>query len=619
MLTLRNPFIMAPVKLGYTNGDGKINEKHLQFYDLRSKHIGAVELEPLYIHKSLRELPTQLGIDADDKIDGLRKVVDLLHENGAKAGAHLNHPGRMANPKLPGNQYVSASAKACENGGPTPTALNKAGIDEAITLVVEAAKRAEKAGFDFVELQMGHGYLVAQFLSPSVNSRTDEYGGSFENRSRFALEMFDAVKKSISIPVVVRLSGDELIENGFHIDEMVQLVSLLKERGVDAVQVLAGTLCNTPPFFFQHMFTPKGKTWELAKQIKEKTQVPTIFVGRINSSKDIETVKTMGADFVAVGRALVADPDFIGKHLGEIHDSIRPCLSCAEGCLGGVRSGKGLQCIVNPFVGTGLEQTTSSLNGKKYAVVGGGIAGMEAALQLAKRQASVDLFEKNTLGGQFNLAWLPPQKSSLKQLIDYYKSVVETFSNITIIKKEATESDVSKGYDTVLLATGSTPAVPPIKGLSNYKWAEVLHDENLPSADKTILIIGGGLIGMEIASKLIDNGNKVIVVEMLEEVARGMEMIEKTMTLKKLKMKGVTIYTQHLVKEIKGTEVVLEDAEHKIKSLDGIDEVVVATGMKSNQSLKNISLPYYFIGDAAKVGNVQSAVFETVSMVSKIE
>ena len=194
MLELRNPFIFPPIKLGYTKGDGKVNDRHIGFYKRRSSHLGAVTLEPLYIDKGLRELPTQLGIDNDDKIEGLKKLVDTIHEAGAKAIAHINHPGRMANPKIPNNYFVSSTDKACENGGATPQKMDTEDMDKAKEILVNAAKRAEKAGFDFLELQAGHGYLLAQFMSPAVNNRTDEYGGSFENRIKFPLEVVNAVQ-----------------------------------------------------------------------------------------------------------------------------------------------------------------------------------------------------------------------------------------------------------------------------------------------------------------------------------------------------------------------------------------------------------------------------------------
>ena len=606
---LRNPFIMAPVKLGYSDGSGKINDRHLRFYDERSKYIGAVTPEPLYLDAGLREIPTQIGIDSDDKIAGLKKLTHLLHKNGAKAIAHLNHPGRMANPKLPGNYYLSATDQPCENGGATPKRMDESDMQAVRDLFVQASVRAAKAGFDFIELQFGHGYLLAQFLSTAVNDREDDYGGSFENRSAFPLSVFEAVKEAVDLPVIIRVSGEEMTPQGIKIDETIALAKILEKKGASAVHVSAGTVCSTPPWFFQHMFVPKGKTWEFAAQIKKEISIPLIFVGRINSTRDVDRIKNeYAAEYIALGRALIADPDFAAKYEHKINRRIRPCLACSEGCLGGVRSGQGLGCVVNPTVGRDKPEFEKTSNPKHYAVVGGGLAGMEAALMLKLRGHKVDLFEKDKLGGQFNLAWLPPNKESLKEIVDYYEYELKE-NEIPVIFKEAGEQDIlGGGYDAVIIATGAQPAIPPIKGLKEFYWAEFLLDENLPENQK-IVVIGGGLIGIEIASKLVDKNNDVIVVEMLNEIARGMEMIEKNMTLKKLHIKNVPIYLNTKVAEVDGDKVYLIGERQVL--LEHVDHIVVATGMKSYHPLADAlkdKIKVHVIGDAKKVGKAQEAI-----------
>ncbi len=618
MLNLKNNFIMAPLKLGYSDGTGAVTDRHLSFYAARSKYLGAVALEPLYMDKGLREIPTQLGIDNDDKIDGLKKLTNIIHSSNTKIIAHLNHPGRMANPKIPGNYYLSSSDKPCENGGATPKRMDKNDIESAIRLFTGSAVRAEKAGFDILELQFGHGYLAAQFISPSVNDRTDEYGGSFENRIRFSIEVLESVKQAVNLPVIVRISGDEMIENGYHLDEMIRFVSILKEKGVEAVHVSAGTVCSTPPWFFQHMFVPKGKTWEFAKKIGEATGMPVISVGRIHSEEDIDhLLKENKSDYVAIGRALVADPDFVGKYLGEIDDYVRPCMACSEGCLGGVRGGTGLGCVVNPVVSFENNSVKKAGTKKNIAVIGGGLAGMESAITLTERGHNVRIFEKDKLGGQFNLAWLPPKKESLKEIVDYYENEIDKLG-IPVSITEFSAEDLDENYHAVVVATGAVPAVPPIKGLKNYYWADYLLDENLPENEK-IVIIGGGLIGIEMASKLVDRNNEVIVVEMLEEIARGMEMIEKKMTLAKLKAKNVKILLGYKVTEIEGDKVMISGKEKKI--LEGIDKIIVTAGMKSLNTLEDKlkeDTEVYVIGDARQVGKAQEAIrdaYETALLI----
>ena len=621
MIDLRNPFIFAPVKLGYSDGNGVVTDKHISFYALRSDYLGAVALEPLYMDSGLREIPTQLGIDNDEKIEGLKRLVDVIHKRGAKVIAHLNHPGRMANPKIPGNYFISSTDKSCENGGATPKRMDRNDMEKVIELFVNSAKRAEKAGFDIIELQFGHGYLLAQFLSPAVNDRDDEYGGSFDNRIKFPLEVLNAVKNSVNLPIIARVSGDEMMESGIKLSEMIEFSKILKENGVSAVHVVAGSGCSNPPWFFQHMFIQKGKTWELAGEIKEKAEVPTIFVGRINSFEDIDNLKKKyNADYIALGRELVADPYFVGKYLGEVEGTPRPCLACAEGCLGGVKSGKGLQCVVNPEVITG-DNVTQSENSKNYAVVGGGLAGMVAAITLKKRGHSVVIYEKEELGGQFNLASLPPKKDSLSKLVDYYRNEVKDL-DIPVIFKEADDKEIlNNKYDGVILATGSKVAVPPINGLDKYHWAEILKEENSTNIEnKSVAVIGGGLIGLEIASYLLTKKNSVFVIEMLDEVGRGMEMLEKKMLLATLNKGGVKFYLNSRVTEINGNVVKLENETGEIK-LENIDEIVLSTGMKSYNPLKeNLEgkIPYYIIGDAKKVGNAQDAIRDAYNVAKEL-
>ena len=614
MLNLKNEFILAPLKLGYSDKTGVVTQKHIDFYNERSKNIGAVTLEPLYMDIGLRELPTQMGIDNDRKIEGLKKLTDTIHKNGAKAIAHLNHPGRMANPKIPGNYFLSSTDKACENGGANPEKIDRNKMSEVIKLFVDSAKRSVASDFDIIELQFGHGYLMAQFISPAVNDRDDEYGGSFENRIKFPLEIVKAVRNAIDIPIIARISGDEMIPNGFHIEDMIKFSKELESIGINAIHVTAGSACSTPPWFFQHMFIPKGKTWEFASKIKDNINIPVIFVGRINSKKDINTIKEKyNADYFALGRALVADPDFIGKYLNKVEGNIRPCLACAEGCLGGVKQGKGLACVVNPLVNTRLTKLKKSSTKKYYAVVGGGLAGMQVSIALKEKGYDVDLYEKNKLGGQFNLAYLPPNKQSLKEIVDYFVKEIKEH-NINLINKEAIESDFTDNkYTGIIMATGAVPAIPPIKGLNEYYWTEFLNDNQLPENQK-VLVVGGGLIGLEVASKLVDANNNVVIVEMLDEIARGMEMIEKAMTVKKLKAKKAEILINHKVSEIDNKKVFIENNGNQ-KIIDNIDKIVIATGMKSYIPF-NISekTTVHFIGDAKKTGKAQDAIYQAYEL-----
>ena len=617
MFKLKNEFLVPPLKLGYTNGDGKVNNRHFDFYNQRSKHVGAVTIEPLYLDKGLRELPTQLGIDNDDKIEGLTELVNLIHKNGAKVIAHLNHPGRMANPKIPGNFYWSSTNKACENGGATPKAMTLEMMDTVVQLSIDTARRAEKCGFDFVELQFGHGYLLAQFLSPAVNNRNDEYNGSLENRARFPLEILDAVNASVTIPVIARISGDEMIPNGFHLNEMQLFAKMLEKHGAAALHVTAGSACSTPPWFFQHMFVPKGKTWAFATNLKEVVDIPVIFVGQINTVEDIKVLKEKyHATYIAVGRAMIADPNFVGKYLGKIEGNIRPCLACSDGCLGNVKKGNGLGCLVNPTVNKGLLLPRPAKKIKNVAVIGGGLAGMEAALTLNRRGHKVDLFEKDKLGGQFNFAPLTPKKKSMNRLVPYYVEELKN-KNINLIYKEFTKSDITSKYDAIIFATGSIPSIPAIEGLDKFYWADILLEENLPE-NKKILIIGGGLIGVDIATALIPRNNKIIIVKRTTDFGEDMEMIAKTLSLKMMEEKETVFSDFTHIKKIEGKTIFAEKNGTKIQFKD-VDIIVISTGMKSYIPFEpDTKIPIYFVGDANKVSKAEEAIHDAYELALKI-
>lgn len=605
---LRNNFIMSPVKTGYGDKEGNISERHLAFWERRSHHAGAVIFEPFFIDKKVRELPTQIGIDTDDKIEGHKKLVKAVQKNGAKAVAHINHPGRMANPNLPGNIYLSASDIQCPNGGQKPKEMS---IDDIIAVqqqYVDAAVRAEKAGYDFIELQFGLGYLIAQFLSPQSNKRTDEYGGSFENRIRFGLDILRQIKAAVDISVIVRISGDEKAEGGMTIEDAIRITKVLEQEEIAAVHVTSGNVCLSPPWYYQHHFIPKGKTWEMSKKIKENTNLPVITVGQITEPEDVDKIMNENAaDFIALGRTLIADPDFIGKYLNEVEGRIRPCSSCLTGCLGRIKIGKGLQCEINPEVGKELEPLIPTTNKKNYAVIGGGLAGMQAALTLKQRGHDVTIFEKDKLGGQFNLAPLPSQKGSLQKQIDYLKAEV---ADIKTIYKEANEEDIIGKFDGAVLALGSRPHIPPIEGLKEYSWAEILYEFNIPK-NKNVLIIGGGLIGVEVANTLVDYGNKVTIVEMLDEIARDMEMVTKKLNLKKLKENNVKVLTNAKVKQVENSTAFVELNNQEETKIENIDVYVIATGMKPNKELLEKlegKIETKIIGDANEIGDAVSAI-----------
>ena len=421
------------------------------------------------------------------------------------------------------------------------------------------------------------------------------------------------------MPIVARISGDEMIPNGIKLPEMIAFSKILEEKGVEAIHVSSGTVCSTPPWYFQHMFVPKGKTWEMTAKIKQEITIPVIFVGQVNTVEDIEKLRAeFPTDYIAVGRALISDPDFIGKYQGEVKGVIMPCLACAEGCLGGVKSGQGLQCLVNPQTGKETEIIEPAKELKRYAIIGGGLAGIEAAIILKERGHDVDLYEKDELGGQFNLAPLTPNKRSMAKLVSYLKERLKE-SGINSIFKEAKKSDLTTKYDGVILATGSNPSELNIPGLDKFYWADILLEENLPE-NKNVLIIGGGLIGVDIATGLIPGNNKITIVKRTTDFGEDMEMIAKSLSLKMMKEKD-TIFSDHTyIKKIDGRTVYAERNGEDIQ-FNNIDIVVVSTGMKSYNPLEEElkeKIPVYVIGDAQRIGNAQDAIRDGYEIAKKL-
>ena len=604
-LELKNRLFSAPIKTGYGQ---RVTDRHIVYYDSISKGgVAMAYVEPISVSLSGREHPKQLRLDSDEFIPSVKRIIDTIHSNNTLACVHLNHAGRAANPRVTSGVVFSSSEISCPSTGATAREMTKDEILKTIEDFKNTAIRVKKAGADVIEIQMGHGYLVSQFYSKYINRRRDEYSDPL----KFANDVMDAVKAS-ELPVIIRVSGDEMVERGLHTEELKDLLQLVENKGAIAIHVGMGNACASPAFYYHHMFVSKTFQEESLRKIRKLTSLPIIAAGRFGDPERLErALNEKLADFFALGRSLVADPEFPNKMREGKTDEIVYCGGCVQGCLAKVKSGEGLGCIVNPEVGwTGKFEKPKKH--KRVAIVGGGPSGLEAAIVLKKRGYEVELFEESEkLGGTANLAYIAVGKETMKKPID---SLVKKALRYRVkVSYNSKFSDLnSKDFDLIISAVGSSPiklSVPGLENVFQLTGHEYFSDPQKLKDAKKILIVGGGMIGIEAADHLVDSGKVVTVVEMLSDIARDMEPITRTLTLSRLNKSGVKVFTNTKLEKFDGNHAICF-VEGKEEDIGEFDAVVFSVGVKPNPS----PVGSIKIGDAHTPGQIYDAVhsgFET--------
>jgi len=625
-MEIRNRLIMAPVKTAYATTQGTVTPRLIDYYSRRARGgIGAIIVEPCYIDLIGKEHPKQLGITDESHIAGLHDLVDAIHSHGAKAIAHLNHGGSAANPKASGKTPEAPSAVFCAAKGTMPTEMSHERIIEVTRLFARAAEYALRAGFDAIEVQCGLGYLVSQFLSPKTNLRKDEFGCGVEERmgTRFLGDVLAEVRCAVgkSYPVMARISATEQVEGGLTPEDSLRLSHILEDIGVVAIHVASGSACDSPPWYFQHMQLPPNMNLKWATDIQKEINVPVIVAGRMGYPEIMR--KAIGENQVAaiaLGRPLIADPDLPDKMKAGKDDTIIQCGACLQGCLSRAKSGIGLGCNVNPLVGREKDELIPAPESpQRIVVVGGGPAGMIAAMTAKRIGHEVILFEKNELGGQFNLAPVTPGKESMGLTLNSLRrNVLKLKIDLRIGHTATVPEIIGTEPNLVLLATGAEPIFPRIPGADSLVSGNDILSGTVEAGSR-VLIIGGGLVGIECAEYLLKRGRQVTVVEMLGEIARDMEPITKKLTLKRLEKTDIAVLTDTVLTRIDETGRAHIKTDDKEIMLGEFDTYVAAVGTRPVNDLagelERAGLNVKVIGDAEKVGQIIGATesaFEAV-------
>jgi 2,4-dienoyl-CoA reductase-like NADH-dependent reductase (Old Yellow Enzyme family)/thioredoxin reductase len=628
---LRNRIVMPAMGTLLASDTGAVTDRLIDYHAERSRGLVGLNItEVACVDSPLgKTIVNQLRIDHDSYVPGLNHLAQTVHAYGGKIAVQLHHAGRQTSLAVTGGlQPVSASDVAYyDKYGIPPAAwvsqprpLTVEEIGRLVEKFAESAERAKRAQMDAVELHGAHGYLIGQFLSPYTNKRTDAYGGSLERRMRFALEIVQRVREKVGarFPVIFRISADEMIPEGLKLDEAKTICRNLEEVGVDAINVSAA-IYESEHWCEQPMATPRGCLTHLSAGIKEAVGIPVIAVGRINDPTLAERIlQEEKADMVAMGRALLADPELPRKAREGRLDDIRRCTACNTGCIYRVGwQGLSVSCQVNPGVGREKEFRVVPVDGpRRILVIGGGPGGMEAALIASLRGHKVVLYEKNSeLGGQVLLAIKPPHKDELRSILEYFPAQLNKLGVRLELGKEANDRVIeSEKPDAVILAAGATPLVPEIRGADGDNvmtaW-DVLAGRKKPEG-KTV-IVGGGEVGCETAEFVAESGLRVTVAEMLDYVAVDVEPLTRWLLLERLRKLGVSLMTDARTSEITRDGINVLGNRRGNEHVEA-HTVVLALGSKaSNQLLEPLRKKVnelYAIGDCVEPRNILEAIRE---------
>jgi 2,4-dienoyl-CoA reductase-like NADH-dependent reductase (Old Yellow Enzyme family)/thioredoxin reductase len=616
-LELKNRLVMPPMGTNYALKDGSVTQRQIDYYEERAKGgIGLVILEISCVDSPVgKAAARQIAIGDDRFIPGLNKLAEAIRRHGAKAAIQIHHAGRQTSARLTGHQPVAPSPIPAP-GGEQPRELTHSEIAALVDRFAEAAERAKKAGFDGVEIHGAHGYLVSQFLSSLSNLRQDAYGGSVENRARFLLEVIEAIRGRVgrSYPVWCRLSAMEIgAEGGITLEETQAVAQLAEKAGVDAIHVSAHMI---RPARRSPMAEPPGIFVPLAEGIKRVVSVPVIAVGRIPPEIGESVLGDGKADFISIGKALLADPHLPQKvAMGSMED-ITPCLRCLT-CLDSLGWRKeGLCCVVNPTLGREREYELKPAGSpRKVIVVGGGPGGMEAARVAALRGHRVVLFDDgDELGGQLLLAVKPPFKDTIETFRQYLVGQVTKLGVELCLRQRFTAEMLHElKPDVVVLATGVKPFIPQIPGVQSKKVLQASEVLTGAEAGERVAVIGGELVGCETALYLVEQGKKVTVMRRGLKLATKVHHFIREPLLGRLQFKGVSLLTGIEYEEITEAGVVIRTSTGERKVVEAETVVLAAGAVPDTELLAALQgkvARVFSVGDCVEPRGIREAVEE---------
>ena len=628
-VTVPNRFVVPPMGNNLANTDGTLSDRSLSYYQARAKGgFGLITIESTVVYREAKGGPRKPCLFSDDTVESFRRVADACHAYGAKVSIQLQHAGPEGNSALTGYPLKAASAMPASAGREIPEAVSNEEVYRIIECYGDAARRAQQAGIDMVEVHCAHGYLVSTFISQRTNNRTDEFGGCFENRMRLPRLIIENIRRKTggNLPILCRINACDEVEGGQSVQDAAAVAAYLEQEcGVDALHVTRAVHLHDE-FMWAPGITHGGFNADLVTEIKRAVSVPVIAVGRFTEPQYAELLVKQGrADLIAFGRQSIADPELPAKARSGQLETLSPCIGCLLGCVPNMFVGKPITCAVNPCVGRERE-LTSAPKKKRVTVVGGGPGGLYAAWVCAVRGHQVTLVEKaNELGGNFRIAAYPTGKGQLTEAI---RSMIVKCQQAGVDLRCGVEADEmllrSLAPDAIILATGSTPLILPIPGLSDcgYVTAQDMLDGKAQMG-KNVLVVGGGMVGCEAAEYLAERGHQVTVIEMKDVIAADVTPENRRYMFENFEENHVLLRPGAKVTQFYADGVDYALVDGSTGSLRGYDNIVLAMGSRSNTALKDtaekVAGQVLVIGEAAKApGNAVLATGDALEAALKI-